>query len=229
MTDVLPQDQLVKLLEGWLALGLYAPTPAALLAWFRADTLALHNGDLVPTWPDSSGNGNNLASGAGTATFVTGVQNGLPAVNLAGSDYFFNNALTNGPFAPPFTAFLVFKAASASGTQSLLSRVAASTPQLAIASGAYSQSNNTGSITGGTADTNAHLIVANWQTGSGSQLLVDGVSLGTASIGSNDLDTLVAGSYLGSDIFSGYLMELIVMAGDDVHVFDRYLKFKWGL
>jgi hypothetical protein len=61
--------------------------PTGLRAWYKTDTLALADLATLTGWPDSSGNGNLLWNGAGTAynpTFRTNQINGRPAVRFNG-------------------------------------------------------------------------------------------------------------------------------------------------
>lgn len=66
-------------------------TPASisgLALWFKADALALNDGDAVTTWPDSSGNGYDVTqSVAGERpAYRTGILNGKPVVRFDGGD-----------------------------------------------------------------------------------------------------------------------------------------------
>jgi hypothetical protein len=60
-------------------------TIAGLMLWLKADSLALADGALVATWPDSSGNGNNAtASGSLQPVFKTNILNGKPVIRFTG-------------------------------------------------------------------------------------------------------------------------------------------------
>ena len=63
-------------------------TSATLRMWFRADTLGLNDNDLVGTWPDESGEGNDLVQGttAFKPTFKTSIINSLPIVRFDNVD-----------------------------------------------------------------------------------------------------------------------------------------------
>jgi hypothetical protein len=58
-----------------------------LVAWFRADALALSNGATVTTWPDNSPNNNDLNSYEGTPTYNASdaLLNNKPSVTYNGS------------------------------------------------------------------------------------------------------------------------------------------------
>lgn len=69
-------------------------TPASksgLVFWFKADSLALNDGDPISTWTDSSGNLGQNATQAGTLRplYKTNIQNSKPAVRYDGVDDYF--------------------------------------------------------------------------------------------------------------------------------------------
>jgi hypothetical protein len=73
----------------------FIPTDiAGLKFWIRANTLSLSDNDPVTTWPDESGNGNDVSqSTAGfKPVFKTNILNGLPIVRFDGID----DTLTGG-------------------------------------------------------------------------------------------------------------------------------------
>lgn len=69
------------------AAGVSPPDFPDLLAWFKADSLALANNDPVTSWSDSSGNGHNASQGTGSAqpTFKTNQYSGQPCVTFDGT------------------------------------------------------------------------------------------------------------------------------------------------
>lgn len=64
-------------------------TPASvtgLRAWWKADSLALSDGDPISTWTDNSGNGFSATqTGSARPLYKTGIYNGLPTVRFNGS------------------------------------------------------------------------------------------------------------------------------------------------
>lgn len=81
-----------------------------LLAWYKADSLALNENDPVAIWPDSSGNGWNLTQDAVSKrpTFHRNTQNTLPVVRFDGVD----DCLVSGDMhmGTPGTVIVVFTA-----------------------------------------------------------------------------------------------------------------------
>jgi hypothetical protein len=89
--------------------------------WLKADSLTgYEDEDVVDTWPDSSGNGNDATQG----TFVkmplyrTGQVSGMPALQFDGVDDSLFAAL---PIERPYTALVVYKTATGSTTGRSLS------------------------------------------------------------------------------------------------------------
>lgn len=82
-------------------------------AYTDAGTTLATNGQTVQQWNDRSGNGNHFSQGTGASrpTYVTGVQNGLPAIRFAG-DFMTNSSIvgTTGR-----TVFAVVKGADTTG------------------------------------------------------------------------------------------------------------------
>jgi NAD(P)H-dependent FMN reductase len=110
--------------------GAFAPTDlgASLLAWWKADSLALANAAPVTSWTDSSGNARTLtqATGANQPVFSTTQVNGLPAVTFDGT----NDYLATAAFASPTSGASVFavqKLTAANQYRTVLSHAAAAT------------------------------------------------------------------------------------------------------
>lgn len=101
---------------------------ASLLAWWKADSLALSNGAAVTSWSDSSGNGRTLtqATGANQPVFNTAQVNGLPVVTFDGT----NDYLATAAFASPTSGasvFVVQKLTGANQYRTALCHAAAAT------------------------------------------------------------------------------------------------------
>jgi hypothetical protein len=75
-----------------------------LYGWYRADAFGLSSGAPVTTWPDQSGEGNDLAKqDTGALTFLTGQLNGLPIVRFAvsgSSPSLQRNSVNESPAGP---------------------------------------------------------------------------------------------------------------------------------
>jgi hypothetical protein len=84
---------------------------AGLLAWYKADSLSLNDGDPVSTWTDSSGSGNDATEASGARPlYQTNELNGLPVVQFDGVDDQMVSSLSMA--TKPFTAFAVVKFAT---------------------------------------------------------------------------------------------------------------------
>lgn len=93
-----------------------APTGVSnLAAWYKADALALSNGNPVSTWMDSSGNLRDVTQiGSARPTYVTNVINSLPVVRFDGVDDYMTLAqsfISGGAW----TVFAVAKSSSGTG------------------------------------------------------------------------------------------------------------------
>lgn len=89
---------------------------SSLYIWLKADALVgLNDGDPVAAWPDSSGNGRNLAQGTSgeRGTYQTNEFGSLPVVRFDGV----NDWLSLNPFTltQPFTWFMVGRTVAARG------------------------------------------------------------------------------------------------------------------
>lgn len=83
-----------------------------LLAWYRADQIAVADGTLVDVWNDRSPNGNSLTPQSIVTpdrrpTFQTGEINSRPIVRFVTDDSL--NSVNFGPHDPPYTVFAVVK------------------------------------------------------------------------------------------------------------------------
>lgn len=83
-----------------------------LVAWYKADSLLLTNGDPVSTWVDSSGNGHDMTqTGSNRPTYETNIQNSLPGVKFVpGSSQYLTTANIPGlEGITGCTFYMVFK------------------------------------------------------------------------------------------------------------------------
>ena len=72
-------------------------------AEYRASSISANDGDSVTSWPDTSGNGNDLTVAEGTVTFYADGINGLPALAFSGSQM-----TTTAALSTPGTELTVF-------------------------------------------------------------------------------------------------------------------------
>jgi hypothetical protein len=102
------------------ALGVpFVPTAiAGLLAWYKADALALADAASVSQWDDSSGSANHVvqATGANQPTYRANQLNGLPTIQFDGGDYLQKASF---PLTSTYTLFTVVKT-TGSGFMSVL-------------------------------------------------------------------------------------------------------------
>jgi hypothetical protein len=92
--------------------GVYDPaTDASVVQWWKADALALSNGDAVSTWTASKGVDAAPALVGYAPQFVTAQQNGLPAIRCfeSGSHRFLRTVSPFGPIPQPYTVWAVFQ------------------------------------------------------------------------------------------------------------------------
>ena len=90
------------------AINVFSPSSLPnLVAWYKADSLALSDGAAVASWADSSGSGNTVtqATGSKQPTFKVAIRNGLPVVRFtaASAQYL---ACASAAYAQPNTIFL---------------------------------------------------------------------------------------------------------------------------
>lgn len=91
----------------------FSPTNiSGLQFWFKADSLALSDGNAISTWNDSGPRGANATQGSGTSQplYKTNIKNGLPCVLFDGSNDYFNVTSAS------FSGMTVFCAANLSGS-----------------------------------------------------------------------------------------------------------------
>jgi len=106
-----------------LGTALTASAQAPANIWFEADAISgLTNGEAVATWPDSSGNGNDLVSITNAPTYKTGVVNGKPVLDFAGGGIQMGAPSDSSMNHTSFTAFAVLKYGNLAVTESMFFR-----------------------------------------------------------------------------------------------------------
>lgn len=91
--------------------GVFSPSDiSGMVAWYKADSLALSDGDAVGSWADSSPNGNHVtqATAGKKPTFKTNILNGKPVVRFDGED-FLQIATLSPSVSQPTTIYCVAK------------------------------------------------------------------------------------------------------------------------
>jgi len=174
--------------------GSVIPDEDNLTARYDARELSLSDGETVSTWPDETGNGNDL-SAVGSPTFRASAISGLPAVETDGTNDRLETSFgtTN---AQPFHIFYLGQLQTTSNTQTIYS------DNPVPGSGFVGLQSNDGSYqwkingqtdpTLGSSSTNEG-IISTLIDGSNSTLRVNGSDIGTADSGANDYDGLSIG------------------------------------
>ena len=93
--------------------------PDSAVLHLDATKLGLSDGESVSTWPDESGEGNDL-SGSGP-TYQESVQNGNPVVRFDGTDDILNNS--SPLISQPYTTIVAIQAVTASDRHTIISTV----------------------------------------------------------------------------------------------------------
>lgn len=164
--------------------------------WLKADALALNDGDAVGTWADSSGNARDAvqASAGNKPVFKTNILNGKPVVRFDGVNHQF---LRTAAFSSVFTSTTIFIVGKGTGngvTTRYIDGITSNHRQhMLYVTAKYWMTAGT-DLNGGTADTNYHVIVSNFN-GASSSIFVDGTSIVTGNAGTNGMD----GATIGSD------------------------------
>lgn len=102
-----------------------------LVAWYRADSLSLNDGDPVASWVDSSGTGNTVtqATSGKKPTFKTNIRNGLPVLRFAGGQ-----KLT-GPASSISAPYSIFVAGNPTSTAVLPNQVVVYSADYSVSNG----------------------------------------------------------------------------------------------
>lgn len=201
--------------------------------WLKADSLSLNDNDLVTTWTDSSGNGNN-ATASNKPTYKTNQINGLPAVQFIALDFMQTPSITMTNMSifivlkPGATAGYVMEFAGAGSSNAIISNFTANTLEVfnsprismgATATTAFSQHTLTRDATNGT---------KTWRNGSAVTTDPSAVTpnTGVITIGTD-------GGAGTTDQWSGYIAEIILynneVSSANRALIESYLLTKYGL
>lgn len=235
--------------------GAFTPLAiAGLKFWVKADQLSLNDNDPVSTWLDQSGLGNDATqSGGNRPTHKTNIQNGKPMVLHAPASSQYMRA--NGVAAAfsgtdlPASIFAVVKADAlgAQRTTASFGRIASTTPFFRLIqsagnawiTGRRDDASSAKSASGGTVDTNAHLIASVF-TGTTVTLYDNGAGIGSANqdldVGALTLDAFAIGALARGtpvEFFSGYIGEILVydsaLSTTDRQRIEAYINARWAL
>jgi hypothetical protein len=225
-----------------------------LQAWYRADNLPLNDGDAVSTWMDQSGYSNHATqSGGNRPTYKTGIQNGKPMVLFAPASSQYMRA--NGVAAAftgadmPMSLFIALKpdALGAQRTAASFASTVTTTPFFRLIQSAANawtmgrrdDASAAKAASGGTVDTNAHLIGVVF-TGTTVTVYDNGAVIGAAGadldVGTLTVDSFAIGTLARAaptEFFSGYQGEIIVynsaLSTTDRQRVETYLNARWAL
>jgi hypothetical protein len=210
---------------------------AGLIAWFKADTLSLNDGDAIGTWPDSSANGNDATQGtaANKPTYKTNILNSKAIVRFDGT----NDYLTTPTFtalAQPNTVIGVVKSTAPStndvfwdGTSSghrNLSWNAAGDQWYAFAGSTLGY--------GAILTSGSFFIVAVTYNGASSKMWKGGGAAVVGNANTNDIAQFrLGGDTTPSQFLAGDEAEIILynaaVSLTDLNNLGSYLATKWGL
>jgi hypothetical protein len=200
-----------------------------LLAWYKADSLALADAAPVPSWADSSGAGRTMVAQTASPIFKTNIQGGKPIVRFASASSQWMLA-TIPNTTQPITVVAVLKVTGGNrffgaGAGGSVRFGAGGTPQIFAG----------GSITGALSMSTTFHYVTYVLNGASSLIRVDGVQDVTGDAGANSPGTSMALASEGdaAQFWDGDMGELLVYADAkvlaDQQALEGYLKTGWGL
>lgn len=220
----------------------FSPTDiAGLAAWYDATVgVTDAGGGAVSAWADQSGNSRTLTQGTAGSRPTTGTrtQNGLNVIDFDGTADFLD---ASSGFAQGTSDTVFIVCLNDDGADSVLqvayngnSGATATCRITKTGANAYRATSGT-ALDLGVVNTSAHVITAAFNGASGSELRVDGVSLGTGSTGTNSgtYAPHLGRSPAGSQYWDGWIAEVLhyesVLAAPDIEAVEAYLIAKWGL
>ena len=215
-----------------------------LYAWYKAGSLSLNEGDQIPSWLDSSGNGRTM-TGA-TALTIKPVYRanqiaGYPAVELNGTnqDYFTNDAFGWLANLASCTLFIVWKGTSAS-TGGIITSLGGNGSECLFQKSA-TQIGRRWSSTTTTYEALATFNLAEWHYACGFQsgtsqigVSVDGGSETTTALGGSRSAAVTTDGRIGQDggaYSAGRIAEAIIyssaLSAGDKTLVNNYLRDKY--
>jgi hypothetical protein len=170
-----------------------------LVGWWPAYGITgLSDDDVIGTFPDQSGNGNDLtqATAGKKPLYKVNVKNGYPTVRFDGADDYLQGAF-GATIAQPVTYFIALRIITAASNKYIMAGDDA-TNRVDM----YSDSStNCWSVYAGggvvsltVVDTNWHYVIAIFN-GASSSIRLDGSAIRSGNVGTNSLDGLTLGAY----------------------------------
>jgi hypothetical protein len=202
-----------------------------LKAWYDATELVLSDTNAVATWPDLSGNSNDITEATNRPTYRTNIQNSLPVVRFDGT----NDRLSKvggitGISAQPLTFFFALDSNTAGrrlvnvGTTFAIGHEATNVFRMFAGTNLDYVASNT--------NWNVHVCVFNTTSSAGS---LNGTLSSVATSGTNAAsgDFSVGSSLTPSVFLNGDFGEIGVVNGAvstaDRQRIEGYLGWKWGV
>lgn len=216
--------------------GIEPPPVTDLALWFDASSYinpsSPPDGGDVEAWADLAGYaGISRATAAGRPTLQAGVQNGRSVVEFDGVDDYMD--LTPWSTLPqPVTTFLVGKIGTTTAEQAFIDAQTSRQMLFSNVSGQWVMHAGA-SISGGTSDTNPHVLTAVYD-GASSSLRVDGADVLSGDPGTNGLGVMRLGATNSpAGFLDGFVAEFLAY-GRTLTTTERgdvesYLSTKWGL
>lgn len=204
-----------------------------LAIWLKADVLSLTNGDVVPSWTDSSGNGRPAvqATSARQPTFRAAVLNGKPVVRFDGVDDFLRTVTF--PLVQPNTTFIVCKWAATTSLKAAHDGYTNSKAVVDFESGAIRLYAGT-AVRFSTASTAWRLLNVTWN-GPATVARAEGGAGVTLNPGTGAMNGLTLGSQgMGSAGYAAIDIAEVIefsrqLTADELNRVGNYLAAKYGL
>lgn len=223
--------------------------PGGLVGWYDAAALTgLSDADSVTTWPDASGNGNDVTQGtaANKPTYQTNELNGRPVVRFDGTDDRLKVDFLNGLTGLDEGTLIAVLKQTPSGSRyaatfsndGLYIATNASSHYLAACAGnvGYSQHRLASVVSTWTLVSN---VTDMGLASTEAKLWVGGTPGDTRDLDSNNTGTFPVASfflgcsYIETAFFNGDIAEVLIydhaLSDDDREAVEAYLTAKWGL
>jgi len=212
---------------GSIDLRLYGTSPLSVpncRLWFRADSLALVDGDLIDAWSDESGYGTNAVSaGANRPTFKTNIVNGLPVVRCAGNHWLDHGAL----FLPYATYFVVWSRTGAANNDYILGASGAAYSYLQYGGSWYVYKNISTAVA---MATGTFMLKCNRYNGTTYQRYTNGVAEASqAGAGGANLRYIGAGGFACNGDIAEVIIYQTALTDAERSIVDLYLRLKYAL
>ncbi len=221
----------IQINSGVLSLAeVTVPDAGELIARYDAQALSESDGASVSTWPDETGNGNDLTAG-GPPTFNESGINTNPSLSFDGVDDYLNTALSTQN-VPNTIASVVSLDTTGSFYQYLYDGSNADEQSLQQTNnGEWAYGAGTRSPDGPT-DTQPHVFTALYN-GSNSVLRIDGTEVHSGSAGTEALNGFEVGRRPDGQFYAdAQLGEILIYPSDKSASFsdiESYLADKWGI